>query len=138
MLALTIGGLVKTILLVVLGLFVLIILLMVYDSIVTPKINDEEFLEYLGFDWKTGLQIRDGLNELYCPQRKFFGIISIGWIYVKLNRLEEEGFVESRNKVLTEEELAKRGGLGAKEYRRTGLRRPIPVRSRTQFKPATA
>ncbi len=107
------------------ALFVLVVLVLAYGRAMTPHVPDDKFLEHLGFDWKTGLQIRDNLNAIYCPKRLWFGTINTADIYIALTRLEEQGFVERRGKVLTQKERDVRGGLGEKEYRRSGTRKPV-------------
>jgi hypothetical protein len=109
------------------GLIGIFIVLLLVDDMFRPRISEEEFLECVGTEWKTGREIAAALNAKYCPKSKFFGKFE-GIIYVRLSKLEEEGFIEHREKAESKEALKITGGIPRFEYRRTGLRRRIENR----------
>lgn len=81
--------------------------------------------------WKSGREIRDELREVkglvnpleaettFQFVRETFRDVNNAGLYVHLSNLEDQGFAERRERELTAEKLALRGGYPQYEYRLT-------------------
>ncbi len=80
-----------------------------------PKATWDDFYERLTFHrYKTGPKM---IEELEADGFRTGQMCDA--MYYHLRKWEREGLVESREKALTEEQLAKRGGYAQKEYKLT-------------------
>lgn len=89
----------------------------------STKITEEEVYEVVSYpNWKTGIQIRDELRKLKgVPENAVF--TDIDSVYVYLDRLENDGFIEIQEKEIPKETWHARGKRTQLEYRRTGKKR---------------
>jgi len=95
----------------------------------------EEILDVLSHqDWKTVREIIGELRVLRgIPATSIFRGPSYGSLYVNLDRLEEDGLVECRERTsITADELEARGGSYPREYRLTsrGTKEKVKKESR--------
>lgn len=85
-------------------------------------VSREEVYQVLNFYWKAGQQIR---QEIADARHKKRWQISAGTIYVHLDALVDEGFVETQQREPSPEEEKVRGNCRISEYRKTGTRRSV-------------
>jgi hypothetical protein len=110
------------------------ILFMVHLLISVPGISDEEILECVGYEWKTTLQITAMLNKIHSSKSGKPGSIPAARVRTRLKKLTVNGFLESRDKVLTEEQLSNRGNRPDVEFRRTGKKKPVTKKESPRLK----
>lgn len=80
-------------------------------------IREEQVYNALNYHWQTGQAIRQKVADSIEKKRTH---VNTGTIYAYLDSLVQQGFAEMRKANLTAEELQRRKGCGANEYRKVG------------------
>lgn len=97
-----------------------------------PSISKDEVLEEVSFaEWRSTLEIKAALTAKKNIGINVFHNISIGFVYVSLDALEDEGLVEKSIRLVSKERADIRGSNKERVYRRSRAGKKIPKKEKS-------